>query len=152
MAPYRLDGAASPAVVEIGGGGVVLGADPSAGDFGWDNEFPQLEVSVGDFGMDRTPVRNAEFREFVADGGYARAELWGDDDWRWRERIGLELPVFWSRDNGSLTYDTLFDRLDLRRLAGLCKPRRGPSLLSLARRAAAHRGRVSPRRLHNSER
>ena len=113
MAPYRFDGATPPAVVEIGGGGVVLGADSSAGDFGWDNEFPQLEVSVGDFAMDRTPVRNAEFREFVADGGYSRAELWGDDDWRWRQRIGLELPIFWSHDNGSLTYDTLFDRLDL---------------------------------------
>ena len=112
-APYRFDGAASPAVIEIGGGGVVLGADISLVDFGWDNEFPPLEVGVGDFAIDKTPVRNAEFREFVADGGYTRAELWGDDDWRWRDRIGLELPVFWSRDNGSLTYDTLFDRLDL---------------------------------------
>ena len=112
-APYRFDGAASPAVIEIGGGVVVLGADLSTGGFGWDNEFPELEVKVEGFAIDRTPVRNAEFREFVADGGYTRAELWGDDDWRWRERIGLELPVFWSRDNGSLTYDTLFDRLDL---------------------------------------
>ncbi len=112
-APYRFDGAASPAVVEIGGGGVVLGADFSSLDFGWDNEFPPLEVGVDDFAMDRTPVRNAEYREFVADGGYTRAELWSDDDWRWRDRIGLELPVFWNRDNGSLTYDTLFDRLDL---------------------------------------
>jgi ergothioneine biosynthesis protein EgtB len=113
LPPYLFEGATPPAVVEIGGGEVVLGADPASGEFGWDNEFPELEVTVGGFAVDRTPVRNWEFREFVADGGYMRAELWGDDDWRWRERVGLELPVFWSRDDGALAYDTLFDRLDL---------------------------------------
>jgi formylglycine-generating enzyme required for sulfatase activity len=116
MPPYRFDGAAAPAVVDVGGGRVILGADFQRGGFGWDNEFPAVEVEVADFAIDRTPVRNLEFREFVEDGGYARPELWDDADWRWRERIGLELPVFWSRDNGSLVYGTLFDRLELQRV------------------------------------
>ena len=57
--------------------------------FGWDNEFPELELEVGDFVIDRTPVRNSEFEEFVGDGGYQRPELWRDEDWQWRSRVGL---------------------------------------------------------------
>jgi ergothioneine biosynthesis protein EgtB len=113
LEPYRFDRAAAPAVVEIGGGEVVLGADPASGEFGWDNEFPELVLSVEDFDIDRTPVRIAEYREFVSDGGYRRTDLWDDEDWRWRERIGLDLPVFWSQEDGTLTYDTVFDRLSL---------------------------------------
>ena len=117
MPPYRFDGATSPATVAIGGGPVVLGADFDAIPFGWDNEFPELEVEVGDFVIDRTPVRNSEFGEFVEDGGYARPELWGDEDWRWRQRVGLEFPVIWTRDNGRLVYRTLFESLALDRVA-----------------------------------
>lgn len=111
MPAYRLEGAAAPSKVEVGGGGVVLGADFDAAPFGWDNEFPEVEVEVDDFVIDRTPVRNAEFREFMDDGGYRRPELWRDEDWQWRQRVGLEHPVFWSRENGGFTYRTLFDDL-----------------------------------------
>ncbi|MEJ2189531.1 MAG: SUMF1/EgtB/PvdO family nonheme iron enzyme [Acidobacteriota bacterium] len=91
----------------------MLGADFETASFGWDNEFPQLEVEVGDFLIDRTPVRNGEFLAFIDDGGYRRRELWRDEDWQWRERVGLEHPAFWSRDNGSFWYQTLFDSLPL---------------------------------------
>jgi ergothioneine biosynthesis protein EgtB len=113
MAPYDFGGAARPAKVEVAGGPVLLGADFETAAFGWDNEFPQLEVEVGDFLIDRTPVRNGEFLAFIGDGGYRRRELWRDEDWQWRERVGLEHPAFWSRDNGSFCYQTLFDSLPL---------------------------------------
>jgi ergothioneine biosynthesis protein EgtB len=113
IAPYRFDGAAAPITVDVGGGPVVLGADFDAIPFGWDNEFPELETAVADFRIDRTPVRNAEFLDFVKDGGYERQELWRDDDWQWRQRVGLHHPVFWSRDNGGWTYQTMFDNLAL---------------------------------------
>jgi formylglycine-generating enzyme required for sulfatase activity len=116
MAPYVFSGAAKPAKVEVAGGPVVLGADFEAAAFGWDNEFPELEVEVGDFLIDRTPVRNGEFLAFIDDGGYRRRELWRDEDWQWRERVGLEHPAFWSRDNRSFCYQTLFDSLPLEKV------------------------------------
>jgi ergothioneine biosynthesis protein EgtB len=116
MPPYRFDGAAAGETVTIGGGGVVLGADFDAIPFGWDNEFPRLEVEVGDFVIDRTPVRNSEFEEFVEDGGYERPELWRDEDWEWRQRFGLDHPVFWSRDNGAWCYLAMFDAIPLARV------------------------------------
>jgi len=117
MPPHRFDGAAPSGTVTVGGGLVVLGADFVAVPFGWDNEFPGLEIEVDDFVIDQTPIRNAEFEEFVEEGGYERPELWRDEDWRWRQRVGLEYPVFWSRDSGGLVYRTLFDSFALDRVA-----------------------------------
>nr|MCU0233224.1 DinB family protein [Thermoanaerobaculales bacterium] len=115
LPPYRFEGAAEPGRVEVGGGRAVLGAELEAVPFGWDNEFPRLELEVAGFAIDRTPVRNAEYAAFVDDGGYRRPELWRDEDWRWRQRVGLELPVVWSRAEGALAYRTLFDLLPLER-------------------------------------
>ena len=114
---YLFDGAAPAKRVLIGGGPVVLGADFDATPFGWDNEFPELEVTVDDFVVDRMPVRNSEFLEFVEDGGYQRPELWRDDDWQWRESVGLLHPVFWSRDSGNWIYFGVFDSFSLDRVA-----------------------------------
>ena len=34
----------------------------------------------------------------MADGGYARPELWTDEGWAWREPEGAEAPLHWERD------------------------------------------------------
>ena len=45
----------------------------------YDNERPQHEVDLRPlFYIDRTPVTNSEYLEFIADGGYERSELWSD--------------------------------------------------------------------------
>ena len=113
MAPYRFDGAAASGTIKVGGGTVILGAEFDAIPFGWDNEFPELEAVVDDFTIDRSPVRNAEFLEFMEDGGYERPELWRDEDWQWRQRTDLEHPVFWSQKNGGWAYLTMFDSFAL---------------------------------------
>jgi formylglycine-generating enzyme required for sulfatase activity len=113
MAPYRFGGAAPSGAVEIKGGPVVLGADFEAIPFGWDNEFPELEIDVADFVIDRTPIRNAEFLEFQQDGGYQRAEHWREEDWKWRQRVGLDHPVFWTLKNGRWLYLAMFDSFPL---------------------------------------
>jgi ergothioneine biosynthesis protein EgtB len=111
---YEFGAAASAESVEVGAGEVVLGADFDAIDFGWDNEFPEHRVRVGDFRIDRVPVTVGRWRDFVDAGGYRRPELWLDGDWHWRERIGLLHPPGWRRsDDGRWRYRTLFDDLDL---------------------------------------
>ncbi len=117
MAPYGLADSAASTAVEVAGGPVALGADFDALDFGWDNEFPTLVTKVADFLIDRTAVRNSEYLEFVAGGGYDRPELWSDDDWQWRRRVGVEHPAFWSRAGGEWSYHTMFDRLPLAQVA-----------------------------------
>ena len=55
-------------------------------EFAYDNERPQHMVDVPAFGIDRRPVTNGAYREFIDDGGYRRRELWTDEGWAWRER------------------------------------------------------------------
>ena len=113
MPGYALGGGGPEGRVRIGGGEVRLGADIDQVEFGWDNEFPPLDVRVDGFEIDRTPVRNGAFLEFVGAGGYRRPELWWEDDWRWRERQGIEHPAVWELDDGTWRYRTMFDRLPL---------------------------------------
>ena len=119
LAEYALGPGSPPGIVEVGAGEAVLGADFDAVDFGWDNEFPQHRLPVAGFCIDRVPVTIKRWREFVDAGGYRRPELWLDDDWRWRERSGLDHPPRWRNDGGDgWRYRTLFDELDLDLVGG----------------------------------
>lgn len=92
-APIARDRVTVPAgEVEIG-----TSTDPWA----LDNERPAHRVFVPAFELDSVPVTNGRFLEFVADDGYARAELWSDDGWRHRCEHDLQAPQFWERGDGS---------------------------------------------------
>ena len=77
--------------------------------FAYDNERPRHEVHVPAFEIDRLPVTNGEFAEFVADGGYERPGLWADDGWEWRIREGIERPLYWSADGSERRFDRVAD-------------------------------------------
>lgn len=110
---FATRGASPAGTVPIPGGRVTLGASFDALPFGWDNEFPEHEIEVEPFIMDALPVRNREFLEFVAAGGYERRDAWSDEDWAWKERAGLRHPADWSRDGGSWVCGTMFDVIPL---------------------------------------
>ena len=107
------DGAPPPARVHVPAGRVRLGEDFDSVPFGWDNELGRLDVEMDGFTIDATPVRNREYREFVAAGGYARREYWRDEDWAWRERGGMAHPLMWRRAAGGWVQQTLFEEVPL---------------------------------------
>ena len=65
-----------------------------------DNERPAHVVEVDPFYLDTTPVTNAAYAEFIADGGYDEPRWWGAAGWEHRQRAGLTAPLFWQRDGG----------------------------------------------------
>jgi iron(II)-dependent oxidoreductase len=69
--------------------------------FAYDNERPAHAVSLPAFKIARAPVTNREFARFVAEGGYARREFWGDEGWSHREKENWQHPLYWSRDGAS---------------------------------------------------
>jgi iron(II)-dependent oxidoreductase len=73
-----------------------LGATPDL-PFVFDNEKWAHAVEVPRFEIARAPVTNAEFAEFVDDGGYQRRELWSHQGWGWRAKTGAGHPIYWSR-------------------------------------------------------
>ena len=79
----------------IPGGTASLGAQRRDGAFGWDNEFDQHTVHVPPFDIDVLPVTNAQFVEFVNDGGYTRRELWDDEGRDWIQAGRVHYPAFW---------------------------------------------------------
>jgi gamma-glutamyl hercynylcysteine S-oxide synthase len=82
--------------VLVAGGPFVLGVDASEEPFSLDNERPAHTVDVAPFWIGRAPVTNAQWREFIADGGYTRPDLWSDRGWAHRVQAGLERPQFWT--------------------------------------------------------
>jgi ergothioneine biosynthesis protein EgtB len=112
LAPrYPTGDALRARAIEIPVGRATLGVDFDSLDFGWDNEFPSVAVTVPSFVIDSTPVTNAEFLEFLVGGGYDRRPLGGEDDWAWKERTALAHPTVWVCRNGAWFYQTLLDEL-----------------------------------------
>ncbi len=95
--PTRADRPADMAIVPAGA--FEMGAPPGA--FAYDNERPVHLRDVDAFEVDRTPVTQGDFLCFMEDGGYARAELWSPEGWRWRTSEAVESPAYWRREDGT---------------------------------------------------
>jgi iron(II)-dependent oxidoreductase len=63
-----------------------------------DNERPAHQVHVDAFVIDKYPVTNAGYLEFVTSGGYDQPQWWSEEGWAYNRRIGLRAPRFWVRD------------------------------------------------------
>ncbi|MGE5132257.1 MAG: ergothioneine biosynthesis protein EgtB [Gemmatimonadota bacterium] len=90
------DALSLPAEVLVPGGPFTMGTS----DEPWalDNERPAHVVELPPFHLDTTPVTNAAYQEFIADGGYDNPRWWSPAGWDHRQRAGLTAPQFWRRE------------------------------------------------------
>jgi gamma-glutamyl hercynylcysteine S-oxide synthase len=84
-----------PAEVLVPGGTFTMGT--SAEPWALDNERPGHLVDVPAFYLDTTPVTNAAYAEFIADGGYNDQRVWSPAGWEYRQKANLTAPLFWER-------------------------------------------------------
>ncbi len=68
--------------------------------FCFDNEMPGHRELVGPVRLARHLVRNSAWRAFIADGGYARPELWLSEGWDAVITNGWTAPGYWSQLDG----------------------------------------------------
>ncbi len=80
---------------EIEGGIHLIGHQGS--DFSFDNERPRHEVLLRAFRIASRPVTNAEYLEFILDGGYRRPDLWLSDGWDKVCAEAWSAPLYWER-------------------------------------------------------
>jgi ergothioneine biosynthesis protein EgtB len=66
--------------------------------FAFDNESPRHEVLLRPFQIASRAVTNAEYMEFMADGGYRKPELWLSDGWDAVCAQGWDSPLYWELD------------------------------------------------------
>ncbi len=99
--------AAAPAFerVKLAGGMTEIGNDGA--DFCFDNERPRHRVLLGPYELGSRLVTNAEYCEFIADGGYGRPELWLSDGWRTVQERGWRAPLYWDGAGGDWSSFTL---------------------------------------------
>jgi ergothioneine biosynthesis protein EgtB len=84
----------------IDGGLVSIG---NSGDgFTFDNEGPAHLTHLEPYRIATRLVTNAEYLEFMRDGGYERPELWLSDGFRWKNDQQVRAPLYW-REPASAT-------------------------------------------------
>jgi len=94
-------------------GAITLGLSSQSGKFGWDNEFEAHTVAVPGFEIDRYPVTNGQFFEFILAGGYENPRYWSAADWKWKSDNRVSHPAFWRRSGDDWTLRTMFGQISL---------------------------------------
>lgn len=74
------------------------GSDPAVG-FSYDNERPRHRVWIPGGEVATRQVTVGEWKEFMADGGYSRPELWLSDGWATVQAEGWDAPGYWRRED-----------------------------------------------------
>jgi len=78
--------------VRVPGGPSTQGCDAA---WAFDNERPAHPVQLPDFFIDRTPVTNEDFVQFIEAGGYRTPSLWSAAGWQHKVTAALEHPAYW---------------------------------------------------------
>jgi ergothioneine biosynthesis protein EgtB len=68
--------------------------------FAFDNEGPRHEVLLRVFRIASRLVTNAEYLQFMNEGGYRRPELWLSDGWDTVCVQGWNSPLYWEESDG----------------------------------------------------
>jgi ergothioneine biosynthesis protein EgtB len=101
-------------MAEIGGGLFTLGYEadqsgarpphskvaPQSYEFAFDNEKPAHQVFLQDFAIDKAPVSNGDFLEFINDGGYQNFRWWFSEGWETLNREQWRAPLYWEFHDG----------------------------------------------------
>jgi iron(II)-dependent oxidoreductase len=84
-----------PEDVLVPAGPFTLGTSDES--WAYDNERPAHVVELPAFRIERHPVTNDRFAEFVEDGGYRERRYWSDGGWGWLRAEHVEAPLYWER-------------------------------------------------------
>lgn len=79
-------------------GGTLQQGSPRHTGFVFDNETPPYANYVAPFAIDSAPVSNAQFADFVQDGGYQNRQFWSGAGSAWLMQQERSSPLYWQRD------------------------------------------------------
>jgi ergothioneine biosynthesis protein EgtB len=99
-APESGTQAVEPAVFKRFDGGIVE-IGHAGGGFAFDCETPRHRVFLKPFALADRPVINAEWLQFIEDGGYSDPLLWLSDGWAWVQREAVAAPLYWEQRDGA---------------------------------------------------
>lgn len=88
-----LNAAAAVSMICFDGGMTEIGAE--AGSFSYDCENPRHSVYLAPFKLAHRQVTNAEWQDFISDGGYQNPLLWLSDGWHYCQSANWQAPLYW---------------------------------------------------------
>ncbi|PCE28152.1 protein NirV [Paraburkholderia acidicola] len=59
------------------------------------NEAPVVEIELSPYWIDKYPVTNGRFSNFIQSGGYSTRELWTELGWSFIQSRGIQKPLYW---------------------------------------------------------
>src|SRR5881398_851336 len=80
-------------MISFDGGRVTIGTDDRSNAY--DNERPLHQMELRPFLIDRDPVTNGRYLDFMNDKGYERTALWSKSGRRWVSETGANSPKYW---------------------------------------------------------
>lgn len=91
-------------MAEIEGGLFWLGYDQpganSSYNFAFDNEKPAHQVFLQDYAIDKAPVSNGDFLDFINDDGYQNFRWWFSEGWEMVNKEQWRAPLYWELHDG----------------------------------------------------
>lgn len=79
------------------GGTFQLGS-PAADEFIFDNEKWAHQITLPAYSINSTLVTNAQYKNFMQDGGYGKLQFWDDAGRAWLATTQRAAPRYWRRD------------------------------------------------------
>ena len=92
---------------------VRLGKPASDRTYGWDNEYGVEDVELPAFRAGKRLVSNADFLEFVTDGGYRDDSWWTEEGQGWLHYTRAEHPKFWKACGSGYLQRNLLEEIPL---------------------------------------
>ncbi len=105
MAIEELTESAPGSFVEVKGGVHEIGFQSDG--FCFDNELSRHKVYLDNFSISDRLVTNADFIEFIEDGGYSDHRLWHSEGWDWVHQNEVISPLYWRKVDGEWHQFTL---------------------------------------------
>jgi 5-histidylcysteine sulfoxide synthase/putative 4-mercaptohistidine N1-methyltranferase len=101
-------------MVDIPAQEVKLGKSKEHNLYGWDNEYGEYSEYVEDFQVGKYLVSNAEYLEFVKEGGYKKEEYWSKEGLDFLAKTNATHPPFWrEKKDGTYAYRALYKEIEL---------------------------------------
>ncbi|MEA3639373.1 MAG: ergothioneine biosynthesis protein EgtB [Lamprobacter sp.] len=91
-----------------------------APSFAYDNEFPRHQRLLEPFRLADRLVTNAEYLDFIEDGGYQHPGLWLSDGWAQIKTQGWQAPLYWEQLDAVWHETTLGGRRPLNPAEPVC--------------------------------
>lgn len=105
--------------VRFDGGIAEIGKKENA-EFSFDNEGPKHRVFLPDYALASRLVTNAEYLQFIEDGGYRDPAFWLSDGWSIVLENKLTSPLYWRQVDGEWHVHSLFGETLLEFEAPVC--------------------------------